>query len=178
MQILGLILILITVGSIAVPVAGVVIIYSDDLSQLIIPSELEEVLSETINTDESIELPVYVSSTYDISSRTVEAIFRFTNPFDFDITLNILSADLECLAHHFSLGSASLNNEVQINGGETEDMIINFMWTVAAEDHFLNEHATESTITIQLMNIQLDVCLLYTSPSPRDRQRSRMPSSA
>ena len=25
---------------------------------------------------------------------------------------------------------------------------------------------------------QLDICLLYTSPSPRDRQKSRMPSSA
>ena len=24
----------------------------------------------------------------------------------------------------------------------------------------------------------LEVCLLYTSPSPRDRQKSRMPSSA
>ena len=43
MQILGLVLILISVGSIAVPVVGVVIIYSDDLSQLIIPSELEDV---------------------------------------------------------------------------------------------------------------------------------------
>ena len=26
--------------------------------------------------------------------------------------------------------------------------------------------------------IKLDICLLYTSPSPRDRQKSRMPSSA
>ena len=25
---------------------------------------------------------------------------------------------------------------------------------------------------------QFDACLLYTSPSPRDRQKSRMPSSA
>ena len=25
---------------------------------------------------------------------------------------------------------------------------------------------------------QLKACLLYTSPSPRDRQKSRMPSSA
>ena len=24
----------------------------------------------------------------------------------------------------------------------------------------------------------IDICLLYTSPSPRDRQKSRMPSSA
>ena len=26
--------------------------------------------------------------------------------------------------------------------------------------------------------VMLDACLLYTSPSPRDRQKSRMPSSA
>ena len=28
------------------------------------------------------------------------------------------------------------------------------------------------------LNSQLEDCLLYTSPSPRDRQKSRMPSSA
>ena len=28
------------------------------------------------------------------------------------------------------------------------------------------------------LNTQLNACLLYTSPSPRDRQKSRMPSSA
>ena len=28
------------------------------------------------------------------------------------------------------------------------------------------------------MEIPLALCLLYTSPSPRDRQKSRMPSSA
>ena len=29
-----------------------------------------------------------------------------------------------------------------------------------------------------MMNNPMNVCLLYTSPSPRDRTRSRMPSSA
>ena len=29
-----------------------------------------------------------------------------------------------------------------------------------------------------LVRQQLQICLLYTSPSPRDRQKSRMPSSA
>ena len=29
-----------------------------------------------------------------------------------------------------------------------------------------------------LENTELQTCLLYTSPSPRDRTRSRMPSSA
>ena len=28
------------------------------------------------------------------------------------------------------------------------------------------------------LNVHLQPCLLYTSPSPRDRQKSRMPSSA
>ena len=31
---------------------------------------------------------------------------------------------------------------------------------------------------VDLPNMQSDTCLLYTSPSPRDRTRSRMPSSA
>ena len=31
---------------------------------------------------------------------------------------------------------------------------------------------------VNVEDIQDSVCLLYTSPSPRDRQKSRMPSSA
>ena len=37
-------------------------------------------------------------------------------------------------------------------------------------DHYLNEIENDTTLRL--------VCLLYTSPSPRDRQKSRMPSSA
>ena len=36
---------------------------------------------------------------------------------------------------------------------------------------------TLSVVAVDLLN-PLKVCLLYTSPSPRDRQKSRMPSSA
>ena len=38
----------------------------------------------------------------------------------------------------------------------------------------------KALMTIGDMNDQLEasICLLYTSPSPRDRTRSRMPSSA
>ena len=31
---------------------------------------------------------------------------------------------------------------------------------------------------IHALNADPNICLLYTSPSPRDRQKSRMPSSA
>ena len=36
----------------------------------------------------------------------------------------------------------------------------------------------ESGVLKDPITIQPDICLLYTSPSPRDRTRSRMPSSA
>ena len=40
---------------------------------------------------------------------------------------------------------------------------------------------TSQDVTSYYVNIasdKIDLCLLYTSPSPRDRQKSRMPSSA
>ena len=43
------------------------------------------------------------------------------------------------------------------------------------EENWMNK-AVERKETIE--QLQTEVCLLYTSPSPRDRQKSRMPSSA
>ena len=34
------------------------------------------------------------------------------------------------------------------------------------------------SIGIKCLPVKVEICLLYTSPSPRDRTRSRMPSSA
>ena len=45
-----------------------------------------------------------------------------------------------------------------------------------AEDNLLNQKLAKFMLT--KAGYQLEVCLLYTSPSPRDRTRSRMPSSA
>jgi hypothetical protein len=40
------------------------------------------------------------------------------------------------------------------------------------------EYSYENVFDYDYNNGQFRVCLLYTSPSPRDRTRSRMPSSA
>ena len=40
------------------------------------------------------------------------------------------------------------------------------------------EEGIASRFAQAAMNRGIDTCLLYTSPSPRDRTRSRMPSSA
>ena len=49
---------------------------------------------------------------------------------------------------------------------------IKYVW--CPEHHFLDEYSHMPGPEVYLSYI----CLLYTSPSPRDRTRSRMPSSA
>ena len=41
-----------------------------------------------------------------------------------------------------------------------------------------NNGAFGTAATLKTMKERRQICLLYTSPSPRDRTRSRMPSSA
>ena len=43
---------------------------------------------------------------------------------------------------------------------------------------FIRERFRNSPDRIVVDPFEADICLLYTSPSPRDRTRSRMPSSA
>ena len=43
---------------------------------------------------------------------------------------------------------------------------------------YLAHHPKVATYAGQLLEAKPMICLLYTSPSPRDRQKSRMPSSA
>ena len=157
MQLLGLVLILLNVGAIAAPIAGVVIIYSNDLSQIIIPSEVEKIVSNTIGSEDSIELPQYVSSSYDPSSRTAKVIFSFTNPYEFDLTLNAVSANIVCLDHDIALGMAALDNPVALEPDQTQEIVINFVWTLAAENHFIDLHNGELAVDVKLVDIELDV---------------------
>ena len=157
MQLLGLVLILLNIGAIATPIAGVVLLNSSDLSQIIIPSEVEEIISNTIGNEESIELPQYVSSSYDKFSRTVQVIFSFTNPFEFDLTLNTVTANIVCLDHNVALGHTALDNTILIEKEETQEIVVNFIWTITAENHFLSQHVDESAVDVKLIEIELDV---------------------
>ena len=65
----------------------------------------------------------------------------------------------------------------------------NVTWWTAAFSHQTKEfrsrdwasRSVDERFTIELVptpSYSRNICLLYTSPSPRDRQKSRMPSSA
>ena len=74
-------------------------------------------------------------------------------------------------------------------GLNTLKPLLRFGWEVIAvnrsnkraikiAEEFLTKEEVENVHFIEIDLSNLNNCLLYTSPSPRDRQKSRMPSSA
>ena len=75
-----------------------------------------------------------------------------------------------------SSGQLTANGTVQFNGGyfhNNSDTTNNDQVRTKDTDYDYDTGVYESTETVTNHS-----CLLYTSPSPRDRQKSRMPSSA
>ena len=177
MQALGLILILINVGAIVGPIAGVVLIYRNNLQDLVIPPEVQQIVGDTIKTltlsspnnpsnptsdpsnssNVNLELPKYVNASVDPAGRTVTAVFNFTNPFNIKMTIHALSADVQCHAHSFLLGDAELGNPVEIAPMQTKDITAVFTYTGAAQQHIQSEHAGQSTVNVDLKSITVNV---------------------
>ena len=70
---------------------------------------------------------------------------------------------------------------VEINEGPTVTQFgVEPGWEVRSKDVLLKDEQGKSMLTPdgRPRSERVEVCLLYTSPSPRDRTRSRMPSSA
>ena len=61
--------------------------------------------------------------------------------------------------------------------GEVHDGAATMDWMEQEQERGITITSAATTCFWQGMDKQYD-CLLYTSPSPRDRQKSRMPSSA
>ena len=59
-----------------------------------------------------------------------------------------------------------------------EHLIERLLIAVLADGHLLVEGAPGLAKTKAIKTLSYGICLLYTSPSPRDTRSSRMPSSA
>ena len=157
LHVLGLILVLINVGAIAAPVTAVVVMHQSNLVEIIVPPEVEEIVTNTFSVGPSFSLPQLIDSEYNQEDRTVAATFSFANPFAFELRVNSLFADVQCSEHSFMLGSASLKEAVQLNPDQSTIITVVFRWTEAAESHFKTEHAEANNISIDLVNIAIDV---------------------
>ena len=76
----------------------------------------------------------------------------------------------------FSAIETAVNTKADINGDAAEA----FSATTASVGTNTTQVASTAFVTAAITAVKaaLYPCLLYTSPSPRDRTRSRMPSSA
>ena len=85
------------------------------------------------------------------------------------------------MRNRFDRQLVQLNNELIEMGGMIEKAISDTVKALVNQDIELASNVIEydEEIDHQEREIeQLCLCLLYTSPSPRDMRRSRMPSSA
>ena len=80
-----------------------------------------------------------------------------------------------------ALAWASLITATVFSVTRLEPQIDQLIVNDQAQSEWINTWPTEGELVAdvrQTRDIQILFCLLYTSPSPRDRTRSRMPSSA
>jgi hypothetical protein len=174
MQAIGIILLLISIGTVVGPVGAVVIMYRDNLAQIVVPPQINDIfsgnsslISDNFNTNYNNEpgnidasgiiTPVIVDKQIDIVSRTFTLTVNFTNTFNFNLTLNQFSAGVVCSQHNYPLGNVQLSQAVEIDAGQTAQLLISGLWTQNAESHVISEHGSASQIDVNLVNVTIDV---------------------
>jgi hypothetical protein len=158
MQIIGLILVLINVGTIVAPIAGMAIVYQDHIESLVIPPELTQILNSTVAVgQESTTLAKIVGVEFDNASRTMALTVNFTNPLNYTLSLKSFAADVECTLHNYQLGHLELGNAFDLPAAETTQAIINCTWTQSGESHFQTEHPGATSIDLNLAGLTVNV---------------------
>ncbi|MCW4000729.1 MAG: hypothetical protein NWE93_10855 [Candidatus Bathyarchaeota archaeon] len=172
MQIISVLLTLISIGLVVGPVGAVVVMYQDDLTGLVIPSEVEGLmngdtsffLNQTVtggsqNPSEllnSFVMPQLVSADVDYTSRTFRVTVNFTNPLNYDLTLNSLNADVQTQDGQ-ALATVSLSAPLTIVSGQTADVTVVGSWTQSGETYILNNYQQSGSVTISVVNFHIDV---------------------
>ena len=170
MHIVGIILLLISIGTTVGPISAVVVMYNDDLTQIVIPQEIKDIFSgdssllAPILSGESGEgdfnigliMPKFVSSTFDAATKTFSITVNATNILNYDLTLNALSATVKATQSDAELAVVQLSNPVTISAGEWSMVTISGTWTQAAENYYLN-NPDASSINVTLASAAVDV---------------------
>ncbi|MFB3888231.1 MAG: hypothetical protein ACE14S_01990 [Candidatus Bathyarchaeia archaeon] len=157
MQLLGLLLTLINVLTVAGPTIGVAVVYQSNLTELIIPQEVTQALNDTLTVTQQTNLAQIVNAEFDNTSRTVTLTVDFTNPVDDTLELKAFTGNVECATHGFTFGQANLGNEVALPPQETTQIIVTAAWTEDSENHLQAEHSEASTIDINITNLTVNI---------------------
>ena len=170
MQALSIVLLLLSIGTILGPIGAVVVIYHNDLSQLVIPPQIRDIMNGNSNliphgnSDgngnsglDGLMKPVFVSAQSNVAAHTFTGIFNVTNTLNFTLTLNSFSTDVEFTQANIPAGSLSLSSPVTVLAGETSQLIISGHWTQEAQDYIANNYPGATSMDITLTNIAINI---------------------
>ena len=95
-------------------------------------------------------------------------------------SMNLCNIHTHTNAEHKGPGFSVFVNDSDYGGYacNDSDSLTEAELKMPAGDMAFGKVKTGDTIEVHWVHTSCDICLLYTSPSPRDRTRSRMPSSA
>ena len=165
MQLVGVILLLISIGTAVGPIGAVVVMNSDDLTQIVIPPEIEDILNgdssllaPNLSGEDDFNIglimPKFVSSTFDAAAQTFSVTVNVTNILNYDLTLNSLAATVVATQDGAELASVHLSSPVTIPASEWSMVTVSGTWTQAAEDYYSNR---ASSINVTLASAAIDV---------------------
>ena len=103
------------------------------------------------------------------------------NPIEYEGTYPLPEAQIDRFMMKLRVGYPSKSEEEEIitrRGERKKDAVDVSCLTDPATLVRLQKSTEEVKVERSVRRYMVDICLLYTSPSPRDRTRSRMPSSA
>ncbi len=155
-QALGIMLVLVNVLTIVGPVAGVALVYQDRWSELVVPPQISQMLTETSTMSQQTPLAQIIDARVDNESQCFIFTVNFTNPLNYSLALKVFSADVQCVLHEYSLGQVSNNSTEAILPAGTTQLTISGSWTMDGENHFAAEHLGEYTIDVRLTNVLIN----------------------
>ncbi len=181
MQVVGVLLLLLSVGLIVGPVGAVLVFYRDDLSQLVIPPNVQGLiygdtsyLLNSSNTNFGQEyghgydnysasimggmiMPKIVNITVNQTARTFVVVVNVTNNLVHNLTLNNLTTTIQTNQDHYTLITISLKEPVTIVSNETSPVTVIGYWTQTAEDYLKANHSGTSLIGLELVNVRVEI---------------------
>ncbi len=192
---LGIVLVIISIGTMVGPIAAVAVIYSDNLEGLVITPQIRDIMNgnstllpinsgnndnnndynytdndngtSNNNNNGGFMSPVLVSSQINSLAKTVTVVANVTNPLGFDLTVNGFNSTIVCRQDNYQIGTVRLASPVMLPAGETAQVTVTGYWTQDAENHVLNDHPGATSIDINLIDTTIDVNgIVVRSPEP------------
>ena len=179
MQMVGVLLTLLSIILVVAPVGAVVVIYQNDLTQLVIPPEINEIIngnstSFIVDEDYSVEgnysinggddsfineliVPTFVSATIDNDANTFTVVADITNNVRYNFTLDTLTTEVRTASDHYRLVTVNLSQPTTLISGETSRVTIVGSWTQNAEDYFIQNYSGATSISVELINTSIAV---------------------